>query len=124
MIRSRVTLAMIEAAEASGALKPGGKLAVVSFNSLEDRIVKRFLQARAGTAGGGSRHAPEAAREVPAFTLPFRRAIGPDDAELAQNPRARSALLRVAIRTAAPAGHADPATLGLPPAPGARRRGG
>ena len=52
------------------------------------------------------------------------RAIGPDDAELAQNPRARSALLRVAIRTAAPAGHADPATLGLPPAPGARRRGG
>ena len=116
-------LAGLEAAER--ALRPGGRLAVVSFHSLEDRVVKRFLQARAGATGTGSRHAPEAAREAPAFTLPFRRAIGPDDAELAGNPRARSALLRVAIRTDAPAGHADPATLGLPQAPGTpRRRGG
>lgn len=115
-------LAGLEAAER--ALKPGGRLAVVSFHSLEDRIVKRFLQSRAGATGGGSRHAPVAVREAPAFTLPFRRAIGPDEAELAENPRARSALLRVAIRTDAPAGHADSATLGLPPAPGARRRAG
>jgi len=101
-------------AAAERALRPGGKLAVVSFHSLEDRIVKRFMQARSNSAGGGSRHAPEAAREEPAFTLPFRRAIGPDESELAANPRARSALLRVGIRTGAPAGRVDPAALGLP----------
>lgn len=101
-------------AAAERALRPGGKLAVVSFHSLEDRIVKRFMQARSNSAGGGSRYAPEAAREEPAFTLPFRRAIGADEAELAANPRARSALLRVGIRTAAPAGRVDPAGLGLP----------
>ena len=71
----------LEAAER--ALRPGGRLAVVSFHSLEDRVVKRFLADRAGATGGGSRHAPEAARAAPAFTLPFRRAIGADEAELA-----------------------------------------
>lgn len=106
----------LEAAER--ALAPGGRLAVVTFHSLEDRVVKRFLQARAGATGGGSRHAPATARPEPAFTLPFRRAITADAAELEANPRARSAKLRVAIRTAAPAGREDPATLGLPPAPG------
>lgn len=110
----------LEAAER--ALRPGGRLAVVSFHSLEDRVVKRFLQARAGVTGAGSRHAPEPAREEPAFTLPFRRAIAASEDELAQNPRARSALLRVAIRTDAPAGQADPATLGLPATPAAGRR--
>ncbi|SEH71350.1 16S rRNA (cytosine(1402)-N(4))-methyltransferase RsmH [Paracoccus alkenifer] len=109
-------LAGLEAAER--ALKPGGHLAVVSFHSLEDRVVKRFMQARANAAGGGSRHAPETLLEPPAFTLPFRRAIGADADELAANPRARSAFLRVARRTDAPAGRADPARLGLPRLPG------
>lgn len=104
-------------AAAERALRPGGRLAVVSFHSLEDRIVKRFLQARSSSGGGGSRHAPEAAQQAPAFTLPFRRAIGPDDAELSGNPRARSALLRVGIRTQAPYGQADAKSLGLPVLP-------
>jgi len=109
-------LAGLEAAER--ALRPGGRLAVVSFHSLEDRVVKRFMQARAKAAGGGSRYAPEAPQQAPAFTLPFRRAIGADEAELAANPRARSAFLRVAIRTDAPAGRADADALGLPRLPG------
>ena len=101
-------------AAAERALRPGGKLAVVSFHSLEDRIVKRFMQARADSGGGGNRYAPVQQAQEPAFTLPFRRAIGPDDQELAANPRARSALLRVGIRTDAPAGRVDPQALGLP----------
>ena len=101
-------------AAAERALRPGGKLAVVSFHSLEDRIVKRFMQARSNSAGGGSRYAPETQRSDPAFTLPFRRAIGADEQELAVNPRSRSALLRVGIRTQTPAGRVDPDSLGLP----------
>ncbi|MDO5632244.1 MAG: 16S rRNA (cytosine(1402)-N(4))-methyltransferase RsmH [Paracoccus sp. (in: a-proteobacteria)] len=101
---------------AERALRPGGRLAVVSFHSLEDRIVKRFLQSRAG-GQGGSRYAPEVVQAAPAFTLPFRRAIGADDAELAANPRARSAFLRVGIRTDAPAGAADPRDLAMPSLP-------
>lgn len=104
-------------AAAERALRPGGQLAVVSFHSLEDRIVKRFMQARSNSAGGGSRYAPEQAQDAPAFTLPFRRAIGPDEAEMAANPRARSALLRVGIRSTAPAGRIDPKALGLPVLP-------
>ncbi|MDD8024846.1 MAG: 16S rRNA (cytosine(1402)-N(4))-methyltransferase RsmH [Paracoccaceae bacterium] len=104
-------IAGLEAAER--ALKPGGKLAVVSFHSLEDRVVKRFLSARSGGGGQGSRYAPEQKFEAPAFTL-LSKAIGPDDQELTENPRSRSAKLRVAARTDAPAGHADRATLGLP----------
>lgn len=99
---------------AERALKPGGKLAVVSFHSLEDRIVKRFMQARSNSAGGGSRHAPVQGTTPPAFTLPFRRAIGPDPEEEAANPRARSALLRVAIRTDVPAGTVDAEALAMP----------
>lgn len=102
---------------AERALKPGGKLAVVSFHSLEDRIVKRFMQARSNSAGGGSRHAPVQNHAPAAFTMPFRRAIGPDPDELAVNPRARSALLRVAIRTDAPAGSADEGALAMPRLP-------
>ena len=102
----------LEAAER--ALKPGGKLAVVSFHSLEDRIVKRFLQNRAGQGGNPSRHAPEMAAPVARFRLISRRAIAADDAEMAANPRARSALLRVAERLDAPAGPVDRAILGIP----------
>jgi len=101
----------LEAAER--ALKPGGWLAVVSFHSLEDRVVKRFLQARSGAEGQGNRYAPARAVVVPAFEA-VSKAIGPDATELAANPRARSAKLRLARRTAAPAGRADRASLGLP----------
>ncbi|WP_410219299.1 16S rRNA (cytosine(1402)-N(4))-methyltransferase RsmH [Paracoccus sp. (in: a-proteobacteria)] len=103
---------------AERALKPGGQLAVVSFHSLEDRIVKRFMQARADAGGGGNRYAPVEAKLDPAFTLPFRRAIGPDPDELDVNPRARSALLRVGVRTRAAAGTVDAAALAMPRLPG------
>lgn len=110
-------------AAAERALKPGGKLAVVSFHSLEDRVVKRFLQSRSATAGGGSRHAPVSHVDAPTFTMPHRRAIGADDAELAINPRSRSAFLRVGIRTDAPARGLDEGVLALPrlPVKGGRR---
>jgi 16S rRNA (cytosine1402-N4)-methyltransferase len=102
----------LEAAER--ALRPGGKLAVVTFHSIEDRMVKRFLQARSGGGGGGSRHAPEIEQQAPQFTLKSRKAIGPDKAELAQNPRARSAKLRVAVRTEAAPGRTDRKSIGMP----------
>ena len=102
-------------AAAERALAPGGRLAVVTFHSLEDRVVKRFLQLRSGAAPRGSRHAPETEAEAPRFALITRKAIEPDAVELALNPRARSAKLRVARRLAAPAGPVDPAALGLPP---------
>lgn len=102
---------------AERALKPGGKLAVVSFHSLEDRIVKRFMQARSNSAGGGSRYAPVQETAPAAFSMPFRRAIGPDADEESANPRARSALLRVAIRTDAPAGDVDADALAMPRLP-------
>ena len=110
-------------AAAERALKPGGKLAVVSFHSPEDRVVKRFLQSRSATAGGGSRHAPVSHVDAPTFTMPHRRAIGADDAELAINPRSRSAFLRVGIRTDAPARGLDEGVLALPrlPVKGGRR---
>lgn len=83
-------------------LKPGGRLAVVSFHSLEDRIVKNFFSER-GKAGHGSRHLPEVTSALPSFTILTKRPIVPGDAEIAANPRARSAKLRAAERTAAPA---------------------
>lgn len=102
----------LEAAER--ALKPGGQLAVVTFHSLEDRVVKRFLQARSSAGGGGSRHAPQEATRAPEFAQKMRRATAPDDEELAVNPRARSSRLRVAIRTDAPSSPVDRAAMGLP----------
>jgi 16S rRNA (cytosine1402-N4)-methyltransferase len=102
----------LEAAEK--ALKPNGKLAVVAFHSLEDRVVKRFLQAASSPGGGGSRYAPEMAAHEPRFRLTPKKAIAPDARELAENPRARSARLRVATRTAAPAERLDRAAVGLP----------
>jgi 16S rRNA (cytosine1402-N4)-methyltransferase len=84
-------------------LKPGGRLAVVTFHSLEDRIVKNFLAERAGRTPGGSRHAPPVAQGAPpSFQLISSKAIAPGEAELAVNPRARSSKLRAAVRTAAP----------------------
>jgi 16S rRNA (cytosine1402-N4)-methyltransferase len=82
-------------------LKPGGRLVVVSFHSLEDRIVKTFFAARSGT-GGGSRHLPEAVQVPATFNVLTRRPVIPDDAEVRDNPRARSAKLRAGERTAAP----------------------
>lgn len=90
------------AAEAT--LAPGGRLVVVTFHSLEDRIVKAFFTARSGNAPGGSRHAPAAIETPkPSFTLMFKGAREAGEAELAVNPRARSAKLRAAVRTDAPA---------------------
>ncbi|RVT85360.1 16S rRNA (cytosine(1402)-N(4))-methyltransferase RsmH [Rhodobacteraceae bacterium CCMM004] len=100
----------LEAAER--ALAPGGWLAVVSFHSLEDRIVKRFLQQRAGGGGRANRYAPETPETAPRF-VPEGRAVAADAAEIAANPRARSARLRLARRTEAPAGPADRGRLGL-----------
>lgn len=86
-------------------LAPGGRLAVVSFHSLEDRKVKSFLHERSGATGRGSRHMPELpdAAPIPSFKLIKRGAIKPSEAEMSQNPRARSARLRVAERSDAPA---------------------
>jgi 16S rRNA (cytosine1402-N4)-methyltransferase len=81
-------------------LKPGGRLAVVTFHSLEDRIVKTFLAGRS-RAASVSRHQPEAVTEPPTFRLVNKRPIVPDEAEIAANARARSAKLRVAERTEA-----------------------
>ncbi len=84
---------------AERALKPGGLLAVVTFHSLEDRVVKRFFQEASGDAPNSNRYAPLAAKTTARFDLVTRKAVGPDEGELAANPRARSAKLRVARRT-------------------------
>jgi 16S rRNA (cytosine1402-N4)-methyltransferase len=88
-------------AGAERVLKPGGRLAVVSFHSLEDRIVKTFLAER-GRVAGGSRHLPEPKKPTPSFRLLTRRPETADEDEIAANPRARSAKLRAAERTQAP----------------------
>ncbi|WP_298124448.1 16S rRNA (cytosine(1402)-N(4))-methyltransferase RsmH [Brevundimonas sp.] len=89
---------------AEAALRPGGRLAVVTFHSLEDRIVKAFLTERSGAAPGGSRHLPQApVARAPSFDLIFKGARGGTPDEVAANPRARSAKLRAAVRTDAPA---------------------
>lgn len=85
-------------------LAAGGRLAVVSFHSLEDRIVKAFFRDRSGNAPRGSRHLPDpTGRNAPTFQAITRRAIRPGTDEVAANPRARSSRLRVAERTSAPA---------------------
>ncbi len=87
----------LEAAERI--LKPGGRLVVVTFHSLEDRIVKQFLRSRSGGDGAGSRHMPMVKNQAPAPTFEkAEKAIKPSDAEIARNPRARSATLRAATR--------------------------
>ncbi|MBW4707822.1 16S rRNA (cytosine(1402)-N(4))-methyltransferase RsmH [Roseobacter sp. YSTF-M11] len=99
---------------AERALKSGGYLAVVTFHSVEDRMVKRFLTARAGAGGNANRYAPEAAQEPPGFILKSRKAIVADASEIAANPRARSAKLRVAVRTEAPAKDIEARAIGMP----------
>jgi 16S rRNA (cytosine1402-N4)-methyltransferase len=88
---------------AERALKPGGRLAVVTFHSLEDRIVKRFFRERSGGTPAGSRHRPvQADPREPTFER-VAKPVSPTERELASNPRARSARLRSAVRTSAPA---------------------
>ena len=82
-------------------LREGGRLAVVSFHSLEDRIVKRFLR-EASSSPSASRHVPMAVWVDPVFS-PVSKAVLPSEAEIARNPRARSSVLRHAVRTSAPA---------------------
>ncbi len=95
----------LRAAERS--LRPGGRLAVVTFHSLEDRIVKRFLKTRSGATPSGSRHRPMVASgPAPTFEQ-VAKPVSPSEAELARNPRARSAKLRCAVRTDAPAWDQD-----------------
>lgn len=91
-------------AAAEAVLGPGGRLCVVAFHSLEDRQVKTFLRTRAGRRASPPRHQPEEPGQPhsPSFRLVHNGALRPSDAELADNPRARSARLRIAERTAAP----------------------
>ncbi len=101
-------------AAAERALKPGGMLAVVTFHSLEDRIVKRYLQLASGAEANTNRYAPARAEVTARFSLVTKKAVGPDEEELAENPRSRSAKLRVARRTDVAAARIDGAALGLP----------
>ena len=89
----------LEAAER--VLKPGGRLAIVTFHSLEDRMVKQFFAPRTGRAGRPSRHMPDVDMPTPSFKEPAKRNIKAGAAEIEANPRSRSARLRVAIRTEA-----------------------
>jgi len=88
-------------------LAPGGRLAVVSFHSLEDRAVKEFVRARAGRTPGPSRHAPPRAEGVAATLGDLtRKPVLPSAAEIDENPRARSARLRVAEKLSVGGGRA------------------
>jgi 16S rRNA (cytosine1402-N4)-methyltransferase len=98
-------------------LGEGGRLVVVSFHSLEDRIVKRFLADRSAERSTGSRHVPEAVVAPPTFELLTRNPVSPGDTEIGRNPRARSARLRAARRTGAPSRPLDRAAIGVPSVP-------
>ncbi|MBT7648675.1 MAG: 16S rRNA (cytosine(1402)-N(4))-methyltransferase RsmH, partial [Rhodospirillaceae bacterium] len=90
-------------AAAEAVLRDGGRLVVVAFHSLEDRIVKRFLAEHSGGGANPSRHAPMVEdKRAPSFRILERKALRPSDAEMALNARARSARLRAAVRTSAP----------------------
>jgi 16S rRNA (cytosine1402-N4)-methyltransferase len=97
-------------------LAPGGRLAVVAFHSLEDRIVKNFLIDRSGKGANPSRHLPDLQiGKKPSLRLLTRKTVTPGDEELAANPRARSGRLRAAERTDAPAFEARPADMDVGP---------
>ncbi len=117
-LRIYVNRELGELADALGAaervLAEDGRLVVVAFHSLEDRIVKRFLAERSAGAPAGSRHRPETAGPEPTFLRLTRSAVRADEAEIARNPRARSARLRAARRTGAAARPVDPKALGVP----------
>jgi 16S rRNA (cytosine1402-N4)-methyltransferase len=104
---------------AERALKPGGRLVVVTFHSLEDRIVKRFIADRSGKAAG-SRHMPETLEKAPTFRK-LGGAVAPSEAETEANPRARSAKLRAALRTDAAPRAAEFSIFGLPKLPDIRQ---
>ena len=108
---------------AERSLKPGGRLVVVTFHSLEDRIVKKFFTERSGKAGG-SRHMPMTSVAPAAFTPIGKGMIAASDAEAEINPRARSAKLRAGIRTDSPAGPADMSIFNLPALASLERMGG
>lgn len=112
----------LHAAEA--VLKPGGRLVVVTFHSLEDRIVKQFFAERSGRVPAGSRHAPAVSAAQPTFKLVGKGAVAPSEAEMRANPRARSAKLRAATRNEAPARRAEAGLVALStiPDPQPRRR--
>ena len=120
-LRIFVNRELDELAEALAAseriLGEGGRLVVVAFHSLEDRIVKRFLAERSATRSSGSRHVPERQPAPPTFELLTRGAVAAGAEEIRINPRARSARLRAARRTAAPARPLDTAAIGVPDLP-------
>ncbi len=89
-------------AAAERSLKAGGRLAIVTFHSLEDRIVKRFFRERSGSTPGGSRHLPEVKSDRDPTFERVAKPVSPSESEMSRNPRARSARLRSAMRTAAP----------------------
>ena len=100
---------------AEKALRSGGILAIVTFHSLEDRIVKRFFQLRSGSAGNSNRYAPELKNGPKHFQIVNRKAIIPPDQELSNNPRSRSAKLRMAKRLSSePGSSLLPSQLGIP----------
>lgn len=101
-------------AAAEVALKEDGLLVVVTFHSLEDRMVKRFMQVQSGAGPKGSRFTPIEHSDEPSFVKVTRKAVVGDADELAANPRARSAKLRIARRTGASAGAVDPREIGMP----------
>lgn len=95
-------------------LKPGGRLAVVTFHSIEDRMVKRFLQAHGERKARVNRYASETPEETAPFRILTRKAVGPREDELKRNPRARSAKLRVAVRTGLPAEAIEATEIDMP----------
>ena len=105
-------------------LKPGGRLVVVTFHSLEDRIVKRFFAERCRIHAGGSRHMPEADVPPPTFRFQVKGAVEPSEAEVSANPRSRSARMRAAIRTEIAARDGMPDNLGKPNLPAFQSLGG
>ena len=109
-------------AAAERALKPGGLLAVVTFHSLEDRIVKRFFQLASGGEAQSNRYAPARVEDAARFDLVTKRAVAPDAEELAENPRSRSAKLRIGRRTVVPHRALDPAAISVPQTPTKGRR--